>query len=149
VPHLRVCAVRHLLARASPWAGLLAVSVSSAWAMTVGVTGESFGPGAPPPSEPDPLVGYVLPSEDDRVSHVLSHPVPRGTARQKGHSSGSSYLGRSRLQQSSLFASRAQQALAVGPDALPPSEAMAGGVRLFYGDAGADRSSSLLRAARA
>jgi hypothetical protein len=38
MPHRRVCTVRHLLARALPWAGLLTLSMSLAGAMNLGVT---------------------------------------------------------------------------------------------------------------
>ena len=44
MPHLCVCALRHLFARALPWAGLLTVSTTLAWAMNVGVTAHQSAP---------------------------------------------------------------------------------------------------------
>ncbi len=45
MPHPRVCAARHLLARALPWVGLLALSMTLAEAMNVGLTGGAHGAG--------------------------------------------------------------------------------------------------------
>jgi hypothetical protein len=61
MPHRPVRTRRDLVARALPWAGLLAVSVSSAWAMNVGLTDGVPGPGRFPPQSP-PLVGDAPPA---------------------------------------------------------------------------------------
>ena len=60
MPHPPVRPGRHRLAIAWPWAGLVAVSTTLAWAMNAGLTGGANGSGRLSPSQSLPLAGDAL-----------------------------------------------------------------------------------------
>ena len=60
MPHPPVCAARRLLAGAWPWAGLLAVSMTLAWAMNVGLTAGSQVPEAAHAQPLPSPTGFIL-----------------------------------------------------------------------------------------
>jgi hypothetical protein len=71
MPHPRVCTGRHQLALALPWAGLLAVWTTLAWAMHVGVTDDE------PTSYGDPLSTQLL-VRDTPPEVVFGSPIEDG-----------------------------------------------------------------------
>jgi hypothetical protein len=73
MPQAWLCTARHHLRLALPWAGVLALSVSLAWAMTVGVTGAAQGAGGPPPSQSQPILEGALESDADTLSYTAKH----------------------------------------------------------------------------
>lgn len=73
MPQRWIWSTRHRLMLALPWAGLLALSVSLAWAMTVGLTGGAQGVGGPESSQPLLSTGRALDADVDTfVSDVTS-----------------------------------------------------------------------------
>jgi hypothetical protein len=65
MPQRWIWSTRNRLMLALPWAGLLALSVSLAWAMTVGVTSDAQGVGGPESSQPLPSTGRALDADVD------------------------------------------------------------------------------------